>query len=95
MAPGNVPMGAVFNWICDFARDGIWADTDYSGKSLKSMMKRADKDGAKYVLIAGESEFDRETAILKNMATGEQEEVSFLRSFFSKKRPAGGIASDY
>lgn len=77
MAPGNVPMAAVFSWICDLARDGVWADTDYSGKSLKSMMKRADKDGAKYVLIAGESEFEKETAILKNMATGEQEEVSF------------------
>lgn len=77
MSPGNVPMGAVFNWICDFARDSVWADTDFSGKSLKSMMKRADKDGAKYVLIAGETEFDRETAILKNMASGEQEEVSF------------------
>ncbi len=43
-------------WVCDLAADGIRAEMDFSDRSLKSQMKRADKSGAGYVLIVGEQE---------------------------------------
>ncbi|WII94591.1 histidine--tRNA ligase [Moraxella haemolytica] len=43
-----------------------------SATSLKSQMKKADKSGAKYTLIIGESEVVSQTVSVKNMTTGEQ-----------------------
>ncbi len=60
------------------ARDqGISADMDYLGKSLKAQMKTADRMGAKYVYIIGDEELKKKSAVLKNMETSEQKEVGF------------------
>jgi histidyl-tRNA synthetase len=56
---------------------GIRVDTDYTGASLKSQMKKADKTGANYTLIIGDQEIKNGKAILRNMQTKEQEEISF------------------
>ncbi len=55
--------------------EGIRAEFDYEGKSLKSQMRRADKFNARYVLILGEEELERGKATLRNMADKTQEEV--------------------
>jgi histidyl-tRNA synthetase len=54
---------------------GIRAELDYAGKSLKSQMRRADKLRAQYVLILGEEELKRGRAALRNMETKSQEEI--------------------
>jgi len=54
---------------------GIRAELDYEGKSLKSQMRRADKLKAQYVLILGEDELKRGKAVLRNMKTKSQEEI--------------------
>jgi histidyl-tRNA synthetase len=56
---------------------GIRVDTDYTGASLKSQMKKADKSGAGYTLIIGEQEMQTQTAVLRNMQTKEQSSVIF------------------
>ncbi len=53
-------------------REGVAADFDVMGRSLKSQMKYADKIGAKYVLMLGDNEIASGKAELKNMQTGEQ-----------------------
>jgi histidyl-tRNA synthetase len=55
--------------------EGIRAELDYEGKSLKSQMRRADKLKAQYVLIMGEEELKKGKAVLRNMGTKFQEEV--------------------
>lgn len=55
---------------------GIFADFDVMGRSLKAQMKYADKLSAKRVLIIGSSELESGRAVLKDMATGEQTEIS-------------------
>jgi histidyl-tRNA synthetase len=55
---------------------GICAETDFSNKSLKSQMKRADRLGVSYVLIVGDKELEERSAILRNMATKEQTSIS-------------------
>jgi histidyl-tRNA synthetase len=54
---------------------GIRAELDYEGKSLKSQMRRADKLKARHTLILGEEELKRGTAALRNMGDKSQEEI--------------------
>lgn len=61
-------------------RDGKYAECDVVGRSLKAQMKYANKKGAKYTLIIGDSEVDAGVAQLRNMDSGEQTQVS-LDSF--------------
>ncbi len=53
-------------------KNGKYAECDIVGRSLKSQMKYANKIGAKYTLIIGDSEIDAGEAQMKNMETGEQ-----------------------
>jgi histidyl-tRNA synthetase len=46
---------------------GLEAEMDYEGHSLKSQMRRADKSGARYVLILGEDELNRREIQLRDM----------------------------
>ena len=61
-------------------REGKYAECDIVGRSLKAQMKYANKIGAEYTLIIGDSEIDSGAAQLKNMADGSQTEVQ-LDSF--------------
>ena len=65
-----------FEWICAFGDEGMRAEMDFDGKSLKSQMKRADRLEAGHVLIIGDEELEKGEAILRNMATKEQISVS-------------------
>ena len=60
--------------------EGNYAECDIVGRSLKAQMKYANKLGADYTLIIGDSEIDNGKAQLRNMQTGEQSEVE-LDSF--------------
>ena len=58
-------------------RDGGTAvECDIVGRSLKAQMKYADKLGARYTIVVGDNELETGVAQLKDMATGETEEVS-------------------
>ncbi len=55
---------------------GVAAETDVCGRSLKAQMKFADKAGARYALVLGDSELDAGVAELRNLRAGEREEVA-------------------
>ncbi|MEK6678492.1 MAG: histidine--tRNA ligase [Nitrospirota bacterium] len=55
---------------------GIKAETDYEDASLKSQMRKADKLGARYVLIIGEDEIKRGSALLRDMEKKTQDSLS-------------------
>ena len=54
---------------------GIYAEKDIMGRSLKAQLKYADKKQAKFVITIGDNEIETGKASLKNMATGEVEEI--------------------
>jgi histidyl-tRNA synthetase len=54
---------------------GIPAATMFEDRSLKAQLRVADRSGAAYAVILGERELAAETAVLKSLADGEQEEV--------------------
>ena len=60
--------------------EGKYVECDVVGRSLKAQMKYANKIGAEYTLIIGDSEIDAGKAQLKNMADSSQIEV-LLDSF--------------
>ena len=66
----------VLRWVYELRRQGVWVETDYSSRGLKAQMKRADRIGARRVLIVGEHEMASGKAVLRNMAAKTQEEVS-------------------
>ena len=54
---------------------GFYAECDISARSLKAQMKYADKLGARYTLIIGDSELESGRAQLKDMANSTQTEI--------------------
>jgi histidyl-tRNA synthetase len=74
-ALGSKSRSFAFEWMCALGVEGVQAEMDFSDKSLKSQMKRADRLGAPYVLILGENELEAGAAVLRNMATKEQTSI--------------------
>lgn len=64
-----------YEWVCELNINKIPSEMDFTDRSLKSHMKRADKFGAEYVLIVGEDEIAKGFAILRNMDTKKQSEI--------------------
>jgi histidyl-tRNA synthetase len=56
--------------------EGIKAEIDYEGRSLKAQMRRANKLGARYVIIIGEEELQKGRAIRRDMELKVQDEIS-------------------
>jgi len=73
-APSLLP--AAFRWKMDLVARGIRAEMDYEGRSVKSQFRRADRSGAKAVLVLGEEEASRGTLGYRDMEKGTQEELS-------------------
>jgi len=59
----------------DLVAAGVRADMDYDGRSLKSQFRRADRSGAKVVIVLGEEEGRRGTVGYRDMEKGIQEEI--------------------
>ena len=75
IALGDETFDKTFLWADSLRKQGISIEMEYSTKSLKAQMKRADRLNAKRVLIAGEDELSKGRVILRNMDTKEQEEI--------------------
>lgn len=58
-------------------KQGISADKDHMGKSVKAQMKYANKLGIQYTMVLGDNEISAGRADLKCMETGETQSVSF------------------
>ncbi len=64
-----------FRWKMELTRTGVRAEMDYEGRSVKSQFRRADKTGARFVVVFGETEEERGAVVLRDMKAGSQEEV--------------------
>ncbi len=74
-ALGEAAMEKAYHWSCRLNREGIRTETDFRGKSMKALMKRADKLNAAHVLIAGENELENNAVVLRDMNTKAQEDL--------------------
>ena len=72
---GDKALEKSFHWSCELNGQGIRTETDFRGKSMKALMKRANKLSAAFVLIAGDNELDAGKVVLRNMQTREQTDI--------------------
>lgn len=57
-------------------RESMSVETDYQGRSLKAQMREAGRLGAGHTIIIGGDEVARGVAVVRDMSTGEQEDVA-------------------
>ena len=72
---GDAAKDANWKLMLDLRRAGIACDMDPSGRSLKSQFKLADREGAAFCLITGDTELASDQIVVKNLGTGEQASV--------------------
>jgi len=82
---GEAERTQVLEIVMQLRRNGISADCDIMGKSLKAQMKYADKMKYRYVCVIGSEELTKGVVTVKNMFDKKQEEVSVdgLTEYFS------------
>jgi histidyl-tRNA synthetase len=73
---GEKATKAGFAILTNLQRQGILVEMEYTGKSLKAQLRRADKFKAKRVLILGEDELERGVVQLRYMDESRQEEAN-------------------
>lgn len=82
--------------LCNLLRKaGLYAEYDVVGRGLKAQMKYANKIGAQFSLVLGDDEIAGGTARLKNMANGEQSEISLDGEHFVKEFTAAKLQADF
>jgi histidyl-tRNA synthetase len=87
-----IPLGAearkkAFTLFRNLHKKEIPALMEYEDRSLKSLLRRADKSQSPYVAILGTDELSREQILIRNLETKEQEEIpipQFLNYFLEK-----------
>jgi histidyl-tRNA synthetase len=55
---------------------GLCTEIFLESESMKAMMRKANKLGAKYALILGETEQENNQVTIKNMVTGSEERIA-------------------
>lgn len=73
---GREAFGTAIKLSSYLRKKGVYVETGYGDRSLKSQMRFANKLKAKYVLMIGENELKIKSALLKNMSNSYQEQIS-------------------
>ncbi len=73
--------------VYDLRNGGVSAERDYLLRSVKAQMKYANKTGARFSAVVGDDDIEKGIVSVKNMETGEAQEVSFgeLAAFIKKQ----------
>ncbi|GAB6138284.1 histidine--tRNA ligase [Halanaerobaculum tunisiense] len=65
-----------FAYLYKLRQAGLRVEMDYLDRSVSGQMKHADRNNAQYSIILGGNELESGVATIKNMETGDQEEVA-------------------
>ncbi|MBQ9992661.1 MAG: histidine--tRNA ligase [Firmicutes bacterium] len=68
-------LNKAFELTLELRREGIKAEQDLLGRSMKAQFKAADRSGAKFTVIVGESEVEKGVVQVRSMHDGSQEEI--------------------
>ena len=74
---GDAALDAAENIAANLRAEGIFAETDLMGKSLKAQMKYADKVKARFSAVIGDDEVKNKKLTLRNMENGDSTDVAF------------------
>ena len=76
VALGGAAKARMANLVNQLRAAGVSADMSYGNRGLKGAMKGADRAGAQYALVIGDSELETGTVAVKDLAAHSQREVS-------------------
>jgi len=74
-AMGEAARRRAFQWYCALGRADVRVAMDLDNKGLKAMLKRADRLGARHVVICGDNEMAAGIVALRDMQTKNQESI--------------------
>jgi histidyl-tRNA synthetase len=95
VSQGDASKTVTWQLLRELRNGGVAADMDLSGRGVKGQFKLADREGAKWCVIVGDSEVQNQTVVLKDMKTSEQttlpraELVAKLKSALDSEQPSG------
>jgi histidyl-tRNA synthetase len=75
-ALGDPAREKAFDLLRELRQQGVAAEMDFQGRSLKAQMSLADRLGVAFAVILGDRELQTGQAQMRRLATGEQEQVS-------------------
>lgn len=76
VALGSAAKARMARLVNELRAAEISVDMSYGDRGLKGAMKGADRAGAKFALVMGESELEAGTVALKNLAAHEQRDIA-------------------
>ncbi|MFN3406785.1 MAG: histidine--tRNA ligase [Caldimicrobium sp.] len=76
--------------VSSLRKEGFKIEAFFEERSLKAMLREADKIKAKYALILGEDELKEESILVKNLQVGSQEKIAFKELVRYFKEIEGG-----
>jgi histidyl-tRNA synthetase len=76
VAMGDEARRAVLALARDLRRAGVRCDLSFAGGSFGKQFKAADRRGARFAVVLGEDEIRKGTVSVKDLKSGEQEEVA-------------------
>ena len=84
---GSIAAGVTFELVGNLRDAGFVVEQSFGDRALKGAMKAADKSGARFSMVLGESEISSGVAELKEMSSGESSSVtlSALAATLAKK----------
>ena len=84
---GKEAKAPAYKIVHDLRKKGYIIETDYMDRSVRAQMKYANRINAKNTLIIGGNELESNKATIKNMETGEQEELALdkIDQYFDNK----------
>ncbi len=83
-ALGDAADGPVQCLVYRLRQLGVAAERDIAGRGLKAQMKCADRIGARYSLVVGDTELESQRVELKNMDTGEKQIIDLAADAICK-----------
>lgn len=93
-ALGEAAQIRILSYMAALRKEGFEVQAEFGDRSLKSLMRQADRLGADYVLIFGEDELKTGQIQIKEMKKeGAQKQIPFesLLVFFSSQKPRGEV----
>lgn len=66
---------ACLRLAAELRKAGFATIMDYEGRSMKSQLKQADREGAKTAILIGDDELAKNVATVRSLSTSEQKEV--------------------
>lgn len=80
IALGEKAQSQAFALLCKLRDQGIPVGMDLLNRSLKTQLKAADRQNARFALILGETELERNVLLIRDLTLGEQSEVPLDKS---------------